>query len=176
MKRRTGFVSNSSSASYIVQFLMDKSDFLELYRQHLWYAGIDEFHDHLKETVGKYEKVLEEAKVSKESAELHDQMGWTDGYKKRVKWLKKLSKKWKKLTAKAQIRIYLGYHGIQLKGDEDMVTLNLGTTMHNSYADVHPKVQEILTMILFEARHVAVRVDVQHGGLFFYDVFEEEKL
>ena len=155
MKKRNGFVSNSSSASYTVK---------------IWDVNFEDFAHGLLGDYGfcgflSYETALGQINQLLEKYEEEDELVHMEDCKKR--WMENLNAD-KDAIQKAvddddmveRVRALLRYHKLNFTEGERCLTFGSFTPMHNDYVEgVNEALQEILMYAMFE-RHYKVECDV----------------
>ena len=144
MKIRNGFVSNSSSASYIVK--INGSSFEDLCARLLCEYSWCEFN--LVAVLGKISNRITEASERLQTGEIKP------FYDKLIEDLEALLKEAKDIDEDNGVEVVdfiLKYNGIEYQEDSNEITLFDCTSMHNSYDEgVSDLLQEIIMFILFE--------------------------
>lgn len=156
MKIRNGFVSNSSSASYIVRVKsLTYDEFLNGFvREHEW-----SFFN--KEAILKYLKDrLEEG--LKDIAELDSneaKPAFKELFQNRVDDTKELIEQMEKCATMEEIvKEVLVTSGVRVHTDslsDDILVFESGTIMHNSLSDMNPLAKEIALYYLFSGKRVS---------------------
>lgn len=155
MKRRKGFVANSSSASYIVNIYLDiKSIYQDIIGQMGWnYFDYDKIVSNLNESI---EGLLIENKEEKNNSSLK----WFKNTRKRFlekdrKLLKEIKKR---KNNKIELVKYLliEYYGISIEEKDDNVEFVYYTSMHNSYVDNMSKILNELIMYYLMETNIKV--------------------
>ena len=153
MKRRLGFVSNSSSASFVIQTAMKECDFYDFIKETLGYSVFyrDDFEELLKNEI---KKVKEEIAEYKKKDGYRDKYGieklWESQCRTRLGECKKLLKKLPKMSEEELVRAVLKYRGVGL-GIDLMGTISLSsfTTMYNDMDDMGEMMIKILAALAF---------------------------
>jgi len=150
MKKRKGFVSNSSSASYIVEIRdIKESTFFGLLQtagyawDELSLNGIKHF---ISERIKEYKQHIEENKGSNK-----DMLGFYERHLKSLETSQKEVMAVDEDDIEESIKYILKFNGIMYKWTDGDIELGDFTSMHNSYRDgVSPLLQEILLYFMFE--------------------------
>lgn len=145
MKIRNGFVSNSSSSSYIVRVKNTTWDeFCDLVSADKGFYYGDELIQEINKEIKRYEESIKEAKEDKNKI----LSTLTPMYKERLVGLKKLKKE---IAKDNLVEIALKFHSIQWKVDDDEIELRGYTSMHNSFDEGMPGLlKEIVLTLMFD--------------------------
>jgi len=148
MKIRQGFVSNSSSASYIVDIQnIEEKEFFDVV-QGMYCGGYVFDSEYIVEQL---QQIIEEAKS--EIREKNTPM--TVYYIDKVKRFRALKKEALRISSnKNMIKFGLKINGITYNYKDSVITLSSWTSMHNSFNDGPSDVlKEIILTFLFNGRY-----------------------
>ena len=153
MKKRIGFVSNSSSSSYVVNIRdIDSEKFYDLlWSEYSW----DLFSK--KEIMEKLEDRIEK---NGENSNFHSFHDWNKEIKREVEELQNIDPD-DKLS---MIKFVLDYNGIKIKEDEDEIELEYFTAMHNYFnTGMNDMLKEIILFFSFDTdfKVIGRRIDCQ---------------
>ena len=150
MKIRNGFVSNSSSSSYIVRVKDTTWDeFCNLVVADKGFYYREELVHEIDEEIVRFETSIKEAKEDKNKI-LSTMIPM---YKDKLVELKKLKKSMPKDNdIEALVTIALKFNGIKYDVDKDVkeVELRSFTSMHNSFDDMPMLMREIVLALMFD--------------------------
>ena len=168
MKIRTGFVSNSSSSSYIVKIHVPYNEFVDfLGARHKWdYFCLE----NIKNKIDFQIKELEESH-KKSLEEYKDRSEWLfKCYDDRLKYLNDFKKETSELTEDnfdKIVELVLKYNDItedtiETDSGENIVILSYFTSMHNDFNDgMNDLLKEIVLGFLFDTNY---KVECQREG------------
>ena len=150
MKIRNGFVSNSSSSSYIVRIKDTTWDeFCDLVSGDKGFYYREELVQKIDEEITRYETYINETKDDKDNI----LKSMIPIYKDQLAKLKKLKKKMPKDNDDQLVEIALEFHSIKWEVDEDCKEVELRdfTSMHNSFNEgMSPILREIVLTLMFD--------------------------
>jgi len=164
MKIRSGFVSNSSSASYVVKFNMNTEEFIhEIYHALGFdYFDINFLYTDLKERIEQYEEGLEAERKDKNGKFHFRNKKHLNEMKSQLKHLETISSINSIDTSGNEegnfvvelvpaIKWILGnMYNINVTEEFDNVVLNAWTVMHNSCNDIPQIIKDIVIHFSFE--------------------------
>lgn len=160
MKVRKGFVSNSSSSSYIVKINSDYNDFIDkLVEEYGWdfinkkyiRRKIQKEIERLEEILNEIENDNNENKVICDfQKRMNDNVQKTyDKEKNNLKELQKINNK------KDLIEFIFEWHYIKVETSDHEVVLNHFTSMHNSFLEgMNDLLKEIVLFFLFDTDYI----------------------
>jgi hypothetical protein len=142
MKIRTGFVSNSSSASYTIKLDICREDFIEGILNALQYPWSSDFEDRLKKDI-------------EESPEKNDPLFssfYISHKKKAQEFMDRLNKC--KEEGSPRVLVMLDYYGIKTEFKrKNRVEVSGWTSMHNNFNEGMPDIlKEILLYFMFDKK------------------------
>lgn len=142
MKKRLGFISNSSSSSYIVSIRVDPEDFYNiLWSEYSW----DLFGK--KAIMEKLEKRIKDNGEYSNLPSFHD---WNKELKRKIEELQNIDPNDKV----KMIKFALDYNGIKIREDDDEVELEYFTSMHNDFNEgVNDLLKEIILFFLMDTQY-----------------------
>ena len=130
MKIRTGFVSNSSSASFVITVKLSLADFC---KELCFPFDVPGFERDIKAELRELKININKYKNSKDK--LHQL--WFEQYNDRAKFLKRVLSQLLKLSFTEKIQRYFDFHGYTVQEDELENTMLSGwTVMYNSEDDM----------------------------------------
>lgn len=141
MKIRTGFVSNSSSASFIVKFHLDKETFLSCLSEEFWNATKEDQLQRLQQT-------LDKLKSDEKNGEL-----FSSHFKNEIERTEASIKTLSTLTTNNEIVYhYLSdLHGIDIReGFNNWTEVEAWTSMLNDYSEMPDVLKQIILYFTFE--------------------------
>ena len=148
MKIRIGFVSNSSSSSYIVEIKgINEQDFLnKLYHEYSWkYFMKSKIEEDLLKCIEEDKSAKTNLKLDKIFQDLH------------ARWLRQSENDFNQLkeinTNEELVRFVLEHNRITIKSDEDEIELFASTSMHNDFHDMPQLLREIILFFMFDTLH-----------------------
>jgi len=155
MKIRTGFVSNSSSSSYIVEIKgISEQDFLnKLFAEYSWkHFDKGEIEKDLLERIKNSKATKRDSEKDKISV---GKKAFSDLYDN---WLKDSENdliRFKEVeTNEELVKFVIEHNGITIKIGEDKIELNAWTSMHNDFHDGMPQLLgEIVLFFIFDTTH-----------------------
>jgi len=162
MKKRKGFVSNSSSASYIVEIRdIKEDDFAGLLGCEYSWDGFNL--DSVRNRIAKRVEELEELQKTENNTKTHDKyLGFfyreqLEDYKK----LKEISLQVNDDDSLEVIKFILEYNDIKYKAVDGDIELDYFTSMHNDYVDgMSDLLKEIVLFFMFETDYkIKCKVD-----------------
>jgi len=170
MKIRNGFVSNSSSASFIVTVKMDKHQLFHVLSKELGWSYLSKaaFRGIVSVALEKHKEYLRKEKKELKNKKLKEILPfdnfWEDTVKSETELLDKIDK-YKINDYKYDgeedyinfVQDVLSYHHIFLKPlfkTEDVWEFSSWTSMFNSYDDIPTLLKEIILMFAFENHEV----------------------
>jgi len=155
MKKRQGFVSNSSSASYTLTVNTDEEDFFDALVEHVTWPYRDSIENKLKEYINHVKSRLKEKNpiLSKDH-----QLVQMNNYQHSLDKLE---------TADSveRMKIILSFYNIMWSYNKDgNIELSESTSMHNNFEEgVSKLMKEIILAFIFET-DIKVSGDVEHHG------------
>ena len=174
-KIRTGFVSNSSSASYVVKFNIDIINFIELiYSEYdFTYFSIENLIERYEEKIGKYKELM---RKEKEKPRKYYTL-YTEEYLKelesKLNFLKSIgtlqdyeSIEGKFFSNKFKIIPWIlkNVYSVELTEEFNSVVLKDWTSMHNSYSDVSNILKDIIMYFDFEKPEINKIFKIEKDG------------
>jgi len=161
MKIRNGFVSNSSSSSYIVQLRgISMDDFYrELQSEYGWHIfDVNSILKDVRKNKGRVKKYIEEhsqRELDNENPKVTilDEH-FSKMYRERLEKLEEVETQLKEANYTEVIDIVLEYYGITVTEVEGGIDMEYFTCMHNSFTEGMSEVlQEIVMYFLFDTSH-----------------------
>ena len=154
VKIRTGFVSNSSSASFIISAAILKQPLLELILNVAGYGKFSRtsFINDLKREQTQEEKYIKEQDLSKGKC-LDLRRGWVNNSKQRLKVISKLLKlvRSQKSSDIAVLEKQLEHNGLHIQENNSGMTRITGyTAMWNGMEDAGPLIPLIISILKLE--------------------------
>jgi hypothetical protein len=174
MKKRTGFVSNSSSASYIIKLRGSLNEVLsDIANNCDWpYTTLEKIKKELNERIVSLEKRLEELETKKEKYLMFNTVPELKNriYKERydLNRIEKIEKEregdWQSGQEEVtQIALRLNY--IKIEEKNEYVELEAATVMHNSYVEGMPDfLKDIVLYYSFENKEMIVDLEVDKSN------------
>ncbi len=156
MKIRSSFVSNSSSASYIINIQIDKEDFFgHLSNEYGWSLfGKDAFEEKVKRELTIEKKALKKSEKEKIDDSSTIDKVFEDQTKEHIKKLEPILEAIKPLDKydREFIEIVLNYSHIDItKATDDEVELEYFTSMHNDFSEgMCEMLKEIVLYFMFD--------------------------
>ena len=150
MKIREGFVSNSSSASYIVKIHTSWEDFSTIIKDEIYWSFCDV--NSLKTEIQN--SITKEKEFLNKDATLFEPLTeyWEESLAKQEEMLKELDKE---MTPEDMIKWVLKYNGMGFIEKPDMIELSGFTSMHNSYVEgMQDLLKEIVLCFLARGKKV----------------------
>lgn len=137
MKTRKGFVSNSSSASFVVHIDMEPISFLQDLIGHFDFSFLDKkgFINTIKEDIIKFEEYIKQAK---------DNKPWTSDLETHIKIKNKILKRIPKMKDLELAEAVLNYNHIFMAKRRNCCELSSHTIMYNNSEDVPQVLQAII--------------------------------
>jgi hypothetical protein len=152
MKMRLGFISNSSSSSYIVEIRgISEEDFLnKLFNEYSW--------NYFDKSVIEKDllKSIKNNKTSKRKSEkFPPQKPFSDMYDRWIKDSENDFARFKDTKTNEDLaRFILEHNGITIKSDKENVELYAWTSMHNDFNDgMSQLLREIVLFFMFDTTH-----------------------
>lgn len=181
MKLRSGFVSNSSSASYIVKFNMNLGDFLEevFGAFEFEYFSIQEHIYFLKQEIKKFEqakkKIIDsgDEKKKKLLSVLYSK-DKLDLMKSKLKFLESVGtldsytdQECKFVPERNDVMKWMlsNLFGVRVHEEFEKVILNSWTAMHNSISDLPDIIKDILVHFDFSRPHMEKICEVRDESM-----------
>jgi len=157
MKIRIGFVSNSSSASYIVKIKgVNLETIVNKFDGYSIYSFITELKERIVE-FGKYR--LENVATCPEVRKFREEQDKRD-----KELLLKLDKALESDSQLDKMKVAMDAHGVSYVEDGGDLTLNYFTSMHNDYNDgMCGLLKEILMTVMFET-DFKVECEIENDG------------
>jgi hypothetical protein len=163
MKTRNGFVSNSSSASYIVKIKdINFEEFCErIMREYQWYEL------NMKQTLGKIKKRIYQLHESSKASKVRDKQEeptdqWYARYMKELEALFEEGSKIDEDNIIDVVKFILEYNDIKLSLVTNGIELDYFTSMHNCYNEgVSDLLKEIVLFFSFETDY-EIKFEVEH--------------
>ena len=156
MKIRQGFVSNSSSASFILTVKLSLADFCKEFCSPF---DVPEFEREIKAELKELKIHINKYKGSKDK--LHQL--WFGQYNSRSKELKQILSQLSKLSLAEKIKKYFDFHGYTLQEDELGNTTVYGwTVMYNSEEDTGEIFLELQKKL--DKKGIPYKVEVHDEG------------
>lgn len=155
MKIRKGFISNSSSSSYIVSIRVSPEDFYQaLWEEYAWnWFSKKKNQEELEKRIKRMQKDFEEVDFSTESGRnwlLESSTLWFERLIQDKEKLDSLNEK----DAKELIKFVLEDNHIVISEDEDEIDLEYTTSMHNDFNEGITKLlKEIILYFLLDTKY-----------------------
>jgi len=167
MKTRQGFVSNSSSASYIVNMKMSYDDLINFYINETSISWrTTDILDEYKEHIDSLDTSINNAKSKSESSLFIHSIEWLEKERQKINGkyvrLKSILKNNKFYTTintedkRIIVTDYLEYHNISLTGDNLCSKIQGRVIMHNSFEDIPHYITALVTHFAFNNPEVMI--------------------
>lgn len=162
MKIREGFVSNSSSASYIVKIHTSWEDFSTIIKDEIYWSfcDVNSLKTEIQNSITREKEFLNKGKVtSNKEATLFEPLleYWEEALAKHEETLKELDKE---MTPEDMIKWVLKYYGMGFIEKPDMIELSGFTSMHNSYVEgMQDLLKEIVLCFLARGKKVELTAE-----------------
>ena len=166
MKIRNGFVSNSSSASYIIKIHgIDYNDFINIIlREYGWslFSKSNVKQKLIKKLTDNklYTKDLKNELKNKTVS----RVSWFGYLEDNIKKDEALLKKIDNFSLEEIVEVVLERNSIKIMNDDDGIEIKFWTAMHNDFSSGMPEVlREVVLFFMFETSH-KVKCDIKHDG------------
>ena len=153
MKIRNGFISNSSSASYLVKIKASMEDFTsKILEQYSWndYFYKERFEESVREDIEELKENLKQ-KCTETQGFFYDRK---KDLKKSLKNKEVLLRKLKKLKDIEFVKVVLEYFGIKVSSSSTEIFLNQETVMHNDFnTGMCDLFRELVLFFMFDTKY-----------------------
>ena len=167
MKIRNGFVSNSSSSSYIVKIRDTYWDeFCDIVESNKGSDSSEELISEIDKCLKEEQKSAQEDSVSTISSGILE--FWKQARTERIKELNRIKGMLsaEKVSNSTLIKAALDLHGIKyIETNKDVVELVCSTSMHNSFNEGMPELlKEIVLLFMFDTKKKVECERTDHGN------------
>jgi len=167
MKIRSGFVSNSSSASYVIKINMELEDFInEIYNEFDYtFFDIKKIYDQEESLYKEYDKSLSEEKNQRNKSIFLYNKDRLKELKTKLETIQKFkslhdydNEEGKFVGNRVNIITWIleNIYFIKISTQFNNVNLNCSTSMHNSYSDVPNIIKDIITYFNFARPEIKI--------------------
>lgn len=150
MKIRTGFVSNSSSASFVLRVDMPLKDFAEEYSEEFCFSKKENFRSKLKKDKAELEKSLKQYESDKDLEKKTFLKFFIDNSKERLTVLDKKLQDIEFLSETDTIIDFIDYKGASVEDKGYCIKFTGDTGMYNGFEDVPEIMRNILAMCAYK--------------------------
>lgn len=164
MKIRLGFVSNSSSSSFILRVDMSKDNFIEEFRKEFYNSNKNLFMTELtneikelEETISKYQKELESVSEKDEKQSSFTKF-CIDRDTNKLSMLKNTLENLSGMTENDATIEQINHKGARIEDKGHCIKLHGFTSMYNSFEDVPEIMRDILAMCAYKNIHCDLEV------------------
>lgn len=150
MKIRTGFVSNSSSASFVLRVDLSLKDFVDEYSEAFCFSKKNNYRSKLKKDKAELEKSLKQYESDKDLERKTFLKFFIDNSKERLIVLDKKLQDIEFLSENDSVIDFIDYRGASVEDKESCIKFTGGIGMYNGFEDVPEVIRNILAFCAYK--------------------------